>query len=697
MALISGLNKKNKKYAILISIVLFLSFAFSLFFIIWESKRFKLKEKKIQRKIYSFEYKLEYKIEDQRDKFKEYKSQLKRKKYRKALKILDSIYFPPYLDDYKFKERLRVLKLLKRDRITIRMCSNYKRFYNSPFYWEIIKLCSTIYRENKRWTKLKRLTSENREIFIKKNYAFYLFLNAEILRNITNNIKKAKEYYKFILINFPLSEYEKPINKVFPSILRRLTQSERLKRVKILINKRNFRRAKRELYKIKNSDDKNYYIGLIYYQKRQYNFAIRWLKKVKPASEKGVLACKYLLRIAYRKKKLTQIDNVYNECLRSGVDIDRLREIMGDFYFSNLILYRAKHFYEKAVEANVKLSQGKEIYRRLAWINYASGNIESTFEFYKNRYLYNKENVSSSEKYWYARLKERLYGKDRETKNIFREIAENYYYHYYGQLAINRISRGERRRIERIVEKREMDLPYTIFLTRELKRLDFFYKNELNNSFFKGLKYLSSLYNSEELKYYYMDELKRADNLYFIIRKRLDLKYPFSVRTPIKYLYYSYPLPDEYFSIIKREAEKFKIDPFLVVALIRQESLFNEGALSYAGARGLMQLMYYTARRLAYELNYRRIRKRHLYIPETNIKLGVYYLKKLFDRYGRKNYVYVLAAYNAGEHRVDYWDDILKDFDKSEFTEMIPFTQTRKYVKIILTNYFIYRKLYTSQ
>ena len=149
--------------------------------------------------------------------------------------------------------------------------------------------------------------------------------------------------------------------------------------------------------------------------------------------------------------------------------------------------------------------------------------------------------------------------------------------------------------------------------------------------------------------------------------------------------------------MIKRESGKYNIDPLLVLSLIRQESLFNKGALSYAGARGLMQIMYYTARRLAREAQFRGLRKQHLYNPDINIKLGVFYLKKLYKLYGKKNHHLVLAAYNAGEHRVNYWKTVFKDFSKDEFVEMIPFTQTRKYVKIILTNYNIYKRLKDAQ
>ncbi len=695
---ISEQNKKKKTLFFLFILILFLSFLFSILFLIYESRKFKLKEKRVYKKIYKFNYITEFQFPYQYEKFKKYKDLLKNGKKRKAYKVFQTITFPPSLSDYQFKENLKILAFLKKDRKIMRNCTKIKDYYLSPFYYDILKTCATTYRENKRWKNLEKLLNENERILSLQTPLFYLFLKGEILKHKYGKGKrKAQDLFKKILINYPFSEYEKPIKKIYPRLLRKLTNEEKLKRIENLIKKRKLRIARAELYKVKDCEKKEYLIGLSYYKRRLFSFARKWFKKVDPASESGVIACKYLLRISYKRSKLLKIDNIYNECIRAGANRDSLREIMGDFYFSNLILFRAKHFYEKAIKSGVPLIQRNEIKRRLAWVNFVLGEKEKTFDYYKNKHLYPKNEPSASDEYWYAKLKEELFGKDKETKEIYRKIAKNYYYHYYGQLAFKKLSRKDKKKIEQMIEHRTLDLSYTPFIISEFKRLDFFSKNNLISEFMKELEYFSLLYSSEELKYYYLDELKRLDNLYFIIRKRLDLKYPYSVTTPVKYLYFAYPLPSEYFMLIERESSRYGVDPYLTISLIRQESLFNEEAISYAGARGLMQLMYYTARRLAKELNMRKVYKRHLYIPQTNIKLGVYYLKKLFDRYGKDNYIYVLASYNAGEHRVDYWDKILRNLNKDEFVEMIPFTQTRKYVKIILTNYFIYRKIYTAE
>ena len=144
--------------------------------------------------------------------------------------------------------------------------------------------------------------------------------------------------------------------------------------------------------------------------------------------------------------------------------------------------------------------------------------------------------------------------------------------------------------------------------------------------------------------------------------------------------------PVQYLSHIKKIENK--LDPFLILSLIRQESAFNPEARSLVGARGLMQLMPNTARRF-----YRRIRARHLRRPKLNLKIGIKYLKKLIKKYDG-NLVYTLAAYNAGEGRVKRWrKNIFISEDPLLTIESIPYKETRHYVKLIYRNIFFYKLL----
>ncbi len=151
----------------------------------------------------------------------------------------------------------------------------------------------------------------------------------------------------------------------------------------------------------------------------------------------------------------------------------------------------------------------------------------------------------------------------------------------------------------------------------------------------------------------------------------------------------AYPLP--YRDLIERESQHFHLDPMLVAGLIRQESAFASDAVSYANAVGLMQLWPPTATKLARSLKFRYARGR-LFDPEYNVKLGTLYLSDLLGSFGSPEAA--LAAYNAGENRVQEWSAGQNYQEAAEFVESIPITQTREYVQIVARNAELYREIY---
>ena len=149
-----------------------------------------------------------------------------------------------------------------------------------------------------------------------------------------------------------------------------------------------------------------------------------------------------------------------------------------------------------------------------------------------------------------------------------------------------------------------------------------------------------------------------------------------------------YPL--ERFEELRKH--RASVDPFLVAALIRQESGFNPFARSAVGAQGLMQLMPDTARRL----ERRRLSRRALFNPAVNVRLGVKYFRGLLDRFGMDAEL-ALAAYNAGPEKVDEWKRRYPTSDRVLFLDLIPFAETRNYVALIGRNYFWYHSLYGAK
>ncbi len=147
--------------------------------------------------------------------------------------------------------------------------------------------------------------------------------------------------------------------------------------------------------------------------------------------------------------------------------------------------------------------------------------------------------------------------------------------------------------------------------------------------------------------------------------------------------------PVQHREVIRAESAKYGLDPNLVLGLIRQESAFAAGAHSSANARGLMQVLPSTGRRLARETKVPRYSVRRLFQPEINVALGTRHLADLLQHFDGK-VEFALAAYNAGSDRVDRWVQEFGDVDMAEFVELIPFSETRDYVKQVLTNTALY-------
>ncbi|MEL6316156.1 MAG: lytic transglycosylase domain-containing protein, partial [Pseudomonadota bacterium] len=137
------------------------------------------------------------------------------------------------------------------------------------------------------------------------------------------------------------------------------------------------------------------------------------------------------------------------------------------------------------------------------------------------------------------------------------------------------------------------------------------------------------------------------------------------------------------------------LEPELLLAIARQESRFDQTAVSSAGARGLVQLMPATARAMARRVGARYSKARLTSDPGYNLRLGAAFLKGLLESY-RGSYILSIAAYNAGPGNVRAWiarfgDPRDPDVDPVAWVETIPFKETRNYVQRVLENVQVYR------
>ena len=170
---------------------------------------------------------------------------------------------------------------------------------------------------------------------------------------------------------------------------------------------------------------------------------------------------------------------------------------------------------------------------------------------------------------------------------------------------------------------------------------------------------------------------------YFILFKVVELD-----KIVMKKIY-----PLKYIEYVEKYAKEYDIDKYLVYAIIKAESNFEEDAKSASNAVGLMQIMEATAVETADKMDLN-ITEEDLFNPELNIKIGLKYFTSLLEKYN--NYNLAIIAYNAGIGNVDKWiqEGTIKA-DGSDI-ENVPFKETNNYVRKILRDYEIYKELYEN-
>lgn len=164
----------------------------------------------------------------------------------------------------------------------------------------------------------------------------------------------------------------------------------------------------------------------------------------------------------------------------------------------------------------------------------------------------------------------------------------------------------------------------------------------------------------------------------------------------LPYKIWQYVFPFNHPSVINLWVSEFNLDPFLILATIREESHFNRYAESRAGARGLMQIILSTGEWIAQKVNYPNYNPDLLFNPELNIHFGCWYLNYLKEKFN-DNYFLICAGYNAGPGITDRWIQQFNVDDIDSFVENIPYQETNDYIKKVIRAYRIYQIIYSNE
>lgn len=326
---------------------------------------------------------------------------------------------------------------------------------------------------------------------------------------------------------------------------------------------------------------------------------------------------------------------------------------------------------------------------RIGGILYARGNYEAALaEFQELRASHPTGRTFEQATFWTAMSLRRL-GRADEARLYFADVRRADPFSYYGGLAADQI--GDDIRQRRLEPSPPPNPRWDAQVQRALARVDLLRSIGWDDA---------ANFEMERVR----EHFARFDGALYSLAEEFNARGFTSAGVSLgreiqrregawnlRLLRIVYPLPYE--NIIMAEARDRNVDPFLVAALIRQESMFNPRARSPVGAAGLMQVMPQTGNALARKLGIQRFRPDMLMQPELNIAFGVEYLAEQLRVYGHRIDA-VLAAYNAGPGRVARWQRFPEWRDGHLFAERIPFDETRDYVRVVQHNRRIYEAIY---
>jgi soluble lytic murein transglycosylase len=293
--------------------------------------------------------------------------------------------------------------------------------------------------------------------------------------------------------------------------------------------------------------------------------------------------------------------------------------------------------------------------------------------------------------YWSARAYDGLGDKNAATER-YRLAATDYMNTYYGRLSWKRLQERNEASVRPGIRRAVVEPPPP---PPNIDRVARLIELELYHPALAELQYAQKMYgDSAPLQATIALMHNRTGNLRLGINA-MKRAYPQYMTAggdtlPREILEVIFPL--DYWPMIQAYAKEQDLDPYLIAALMGQESTFDASIVSVANAIGLMQVMPATGRQYARTLGIKPFSPARLTDAEINARIGTRYFGDLVRMFGATHYA--IASYNAGENRVERWQQEKPGLEQDEFIDDIPYAETQNYVKRILGTAEDYRRLY---
>ena len=474
------------------------------------------------------------------------------------------------------------------------------------------------------------------------------------------------------------------------------------------------------------SDDDKYYIGLVYFNNENLDEAIKffvssdsnkawyYLAKIYILKNNFSTAKNYLVNglqkypSEFNKEELSSLIYSLESISPSSRDLWNELETVADKNIMDIILFnKAKYqpkddamkIYKYIVETYSKGDYAAESLKNLFWYQYNLKNYKIAQELaLRHIALYKNANSSPEMNYWLGKIYERDDSKNAALK-VYNTVISKFPDDYYAMRAYSRIAYLTKDKdynweiinpkIQLSQENFVLNLPYSyndiktkfgptlaeLLMVQDFTTIEYF--NGFKEPFIEAW-----IYSKKGLRSAATTTARNAMDEYPEKPLKTDKKWEFV-----------YPC---YFSEeINKYSQRNKISPFMLVALIREESYFNPLALSSSGAVGLAQLLPSTAKEVSERKGYGRINEFLLFNPEINIKYGAAYFAQIKKQHNNSN-LYAVASYNGGAGAVSSWLRNTTANDADEFVENIPYPETKNYVKKVFRSYWNYARLYSQ-
>lgn len=436
------------------------------------------------------------------------------------------------------------------------------------------------------------------------------------------------------------------------------------------------------------------------------------LKAKEPEMEAEALSALALIALRGGDERLL----IKTEKRLSGKRPDSIQSARVNIYlgrhFEDKDADRALDYYGKALERFKGTPFADDALWSSGWMEYRSGRFDDarrTFSSYPSPHPEGGD--APRFLYWSARSAEKA-GRMEAARAGYEKLVNGFRRTYYGYLAGERLGRMEQGRVPATTEHEggrgiatasvaeggpQADNESLITLEERYIEAAELLTLGLNSRAASELDLLARGYSDDEDAVFEIAELyRRAGDYHRALRVYGGHLAVFN-RTSKGGArdYTAIAFPRGIVELARKKARGLSPDPYMIAAVMREESAFNPEVVSTAGAIGLMQVMPSTGRLVAREIGKGPIGPADLFDPDLNIELGAWYLGHLSRRFNN-DLVLTIAGYNAGPNAAVRWAGTLPA-DTDEFIESIPYPETRRYVKKVLGSYVEFKRLYGGE